>query len=62
MKVWVVEVCVDDEYGCMSLFGIYSSKEAAHEAAKKEGLQNIDRGEDYNFCTDYYRVKEYDVR
>ena len=61
MKVWTVEVCEDDEYGCMTLFGVYASKEAAHVAAKKAGLQNADAGEDYAFRTDYYKVSEWEV-
>lgn len=29
MKVYVVSVCVDDEYGCREAESVYSSKEAA---------------------------------
>ena len=62
MKIWIVEVCQCDEYGTMGFWGAFSSEEAAHEAAKKAGLQNIDEGEEWAWCTDYYEVSEYEVK
>ena len=61
MTVWIVEVCEDDEYGFKGIYGVYASKEAAHAAAKKAGLQNIDDGEPWNYRTDYYEVYEWGV-
>ena len=62
MKVWAVEVCQDDEYGCMVLWGVFASEESARAAAEAEGLQCEDRGEDYCFRDDYYAVSAWDVK
>ena len=59
MKVYIAEICEDDEYGFMSVFSVFASEEAAHAAAKKAGFQNTDPGEDYAFRTDYYKVSEW---
>ena len=62
MKVWVVEVCGDDEYGCMGFFGVYTSEKAARDNEKKAGLQNTDPGEDWNWRTDYYAISYWTVK
>lgn len=60
-SVWVVETCTDEEYGCMKLFGIYSSSSAAYADAYKNGFQSEDEGKSYNWRTDYFVVNEWEV-
>ena len=62
MKVWVVEVCEDDEYGCMGFLCVYTSEKAARADAEKAGLQNTDPGEDWNWRTDYYAISYWTVK
>ena len=61
MKVWTVEVCQCDEYGCMSLIGIFDCEESAYEYIKEQGLQTEDYGEAWNRRSDYARVEEWEV-
>ena len=58
MKVYIVEVCTCDEYGCMEFAGVFSTEQKAHEWAAANDLQCEDRGKPYNARLDYYEVRE----
>ena len=60
-KVWVVENCCCDEYGCMELVAVCASKEDALRIVEEYDFQMEDEGESYNRRTDFASIRECEV-
>lgn len=66
MKVYTLETCVCGEFGCMELWKIFETREAAITYAELAGYQNdhyrldpyVDGTE---YSTSYYEVREMEV-
>lgn len=61
MKVWVVEKCCCDEYGCMELVAVCASKEDALRVIEERGLQMEDEGVRYGWRYDFASIRECEV-